>query len=101
MAKATAKKNTPAGPANTAKGPATVSLSSDDVDRFLSLRLHDPHHFLGPQLHDDGVVVRAFRPDAEKVEIVVGKTRPQVMEKIHESGLFAVLLPGVKRVSTY
>ena len=78
-----------------------ASLSKTDLDRFISLRNHDPHHFLGPQLHADGVVVRAFRPDAEKVEIVVGKTRPQLMEKIQESGLFAVLLPGVKQVPTY
>ena len=46
-------------------------------------------------------MVRVFRPDAEKVEIAVGKTRPQVLDKIHESGLFAVLLPGLKKVPAY
>src|SRR5215813_3301470 len=101
MPKATGKTRSPKYQVSAPSDLVPASSSKTDLDRFISLRNHDPHHFLGPQLHEDGVVVRAFRPDAEKVEIVVGKTRPQVMDKIHESGLFAVLLPGVKRVPTY
>src|SRR5262245_52860738 len=101
MAKATAKKKTPARPASTAKGSPANKLSSKDVDRFLSLRHHDPHQFLGPHLVDEEIVVRVFRPEAKEVEIAIGKARPQAMEKIHEAGLFAVVLPGIKKLQTY
>ncbi|HKE58756.1 MAG TPA: 1,4-alpha-glucan branching protein GlgB [Pyrinomonadaceae bacterium] len=101
MPKAIVKKKSPGNRGTSAKDSVTPSLSVDEGDRFLSLRHHDPHQFLGPHLSDDGVVVRVFRPDAEKVEITIGKTRPQVMDKLHESGLFAVLLPGLKKVPAY
>jgi 1,4-alpha-glucan branching enzyme len=102
MPKVPAKRKSPAKRRSTPTAESTrESLAGGDLNRFVSFRHRDPHHFLGAHLCDDGVLVRAFRPDAEKMEIAIGKGRPLAMEKVHDAGLFAVLLPGVKKVPTY
>ncbi|HTG92709.1 MAG TPA: hypothetical protein VL866_09000, partial [Pyrinomonadaceae bacterium] len=55
--------------------PKTASpfLSNEQMRALLSLRHPDPHQLLGPHIASDGLVIRAFRPDAKLVEVVIGK----------------------------
>jgi 1,4-alpha-glucan branching enzyme len=59
------------------------------------------HQILGPHLKDDGLTILVFRPDAERVEALIGKRRPIAMEKIDPAGLFQVLEPRVNKISPY
>ena len=61
-------------------------------------RHSDPFHYLGLHTEGDKGVVRAFLPEASKVEAIGehGETAP--LKRIHDSGLFAGALPnGSKR----
>jgi 1,4-alpha-glucan branching enzyme len=59
------------------------------------------HQILGPHLQDDGLTIRVFRPDADQVEVIIGRRRPVVMEKIDPAGLFQVVVPRTKKVPSY
>ena len=72
-----------------------------ELDRFLALKSHDPHHILGAHHSSGGLIIRAFRPEAEKVEVVIGKKRPQPMLHAHSSGLFEILIPDLNDIPTY
>src|SRR5262249_57333040 len=52
----------------------------------------DPHHFLGAHPSDGDVVVRAFRPGAERVRVLPEGEKPVQAEQKHPSGLFEALL---------
>ncbi len=72
-----------------------------ELNRFLALKSHDPHHILGAHHSNGGLIIRAFRPEAEKVEVVIGKKRPQPMSQAHSSGLFEILIPDLNDLPTY
>ncbi|HYH84965.1 MAG TPA: hypothetical protein VEX60_05735, partial [Pyrinomonadaceae bacterium] len=54
-----------------------------DLERLLALQSPDPHAILGAHHTQHGVVVRAFRPDAERVEVIVEGESPREMSKAH------------------
>jgi 1,4-alpha-glucan branching enzyme len=56
---------------------------------------------LGPHLKDDGLIIRVFRPDAERVEAVIGRRKPLALEKTDSAGLFEVFVPRIKKVPAY
>src|SRR5229473_8489848 len=60
-------------------------------------RHSDPFHYLGLHTEGDKSVVRAFLPEATKVEAIGehGETAP--LSRIHASGLFAGALPNGSR----
>jgi 1,4-alpha-glucan branching enzyme len=59
-----------------------------------------PHDVLGVRLVDGGVLVRALRPDAREVAVIVdGVGVP--MQRVHDHGLFAALLPDRTEVPDY
>ena len=76
-------------------------VEATDLKRFLSLKHQDPHQILGPHLNDDGLVIRAFRPDAEELHVVIGTRRPQAMNKIDAAGLFELFLPETGNIPAY
>jgi 1,4-alpha-glucan branching enzyme len=59
------------------------SLSRRDIDAIVGGRHRDPHRVLGA--HDGRV--RAYRPDATRVAVIVGGERTE-LERIHPAGLF-------------
>ncbi|HEY8227851.1 MAG TPA: 1,4-alpha-glucan branching protein GlgB [Pyrinomonadaceae bacterium] len=75
-------------------------ISSSQLRSLLSLRHPDPHQILGPHLTGNGLVVRAFRPEAKQVSVVVGK-RVQAMQLIDDAGLFEAFIPEITVVSKY
>jgi 1,4-alpha-glucan branching enzyme len=72
-----------------------------DLNRLLSLRHNSPHDILGLHTFGDSQTIRVFRPDAASVEVIVGTSRPRVMTKTHESGLFELLIARTDKSPSY
>lgn len=71
------------------------------IEELIYSEASRPHDLLGAHVTEQGVLVQAFIPTAEKVEVKLlssGKTYP--MEMADEEGFFAVLLPR-KTVTPY
>src|SRR5579863_8565244 len=64
---------------------------------ILEGRHSDPFHYLGPHVEGDRTVVRAFLPDASKVDAVVEDGQAAALTRIHEDGLFAGIVPNGSR----
>ena len=64
----------------------------DEIELVVARRHSDPHHVLGAHPVDDGVVVRAFRPDATGVVARVHDREPAILARRHPSGLFEGLV---------
>ncbi len=80
---------------------AITLLSDSELRPLLLLRNHDPHHVLGSHQVDHGSVVRVFRPDANSVDVIIGRRRPRPMARIHDAGLFELLLPNEDSIPSY
>jgi 1,4-alpha-glucan branching enzyme len=63
-----------------------------DIDLLARGELPDPHSLLGVHLSDDGVVVRAWRPEAQAITCVGGGSVIAKLEMVHEAGLFEATL---------
>lgn len=72
-----------------------VGLPPDELNAFLSATHADPFRVLGPHRVGDDLVIRVFRPDAQKVEILVNgsSSEPIEAEKIHRDGFFCARIP--------
>jgi 1,4-alpha-glucan branching enzyme len=77
-----------------------ATLDKVEINRFLALKHPDPHRILGPHLVDGKIVIRVFRPDAEKVELILLKKEAPPFEKIDAAGLFEIQLSGT-RIPSY
>jgi len=80
-----------------------VGLPPDEINAFLSATHSDPFRVLGPHRVGDDLAIRVFRPDAEKIEVVLDRqSNSQVpAEKIHRDGFFCVRVPGATRDLDY
>ncbi|WP_433477725.1 1,4-alpha-glucan branching protein GlgB [Spirillospora sp. CA-142024] len=63
-----------------------------EIDRLVGGDHHDPHGVLGAHPGKDGVTVRALRPLAEKVEVVLPNGDRHPLRHFHQ-GLFTGTLP--------
>jgi 1,4-alpha-glucan branching enzyme len=72
-------------------------VDAADLERLRDGEHTEPHRILGAHPatvgRRRGVIVRAFHPDAEGVECLLPRRKPQAMEPIG-GGLFAVFLPA-------
>jgi 1,4-alpha-glucan branching enzyme len=75
-------------------------LTPAEVRAIFSLRHPDPHQLLGPHLTSEGVAIRAFRPDAKQVEVLISK-RVYPMQKSPEAGLYETLIPDTEVIPAY
>src|SRR5687768_13121544 len=66
------------------------------VEALVSGQLADPHSLLGAHAHDGSVVVRAFRPEAERVRVRVEGSEPVELERAHPAGLFEGTVDGAE-----
>jgi len=74
------------------KADLLFGISNLEIEQIIAGEHFDPHHVLGAHPIDEGnVVIRAFRPDAERMSLIVGD-REYPMKRIHEAGLFAVTI---------
>jgi 1,4-alpha-glucan branching enzyme len=60
----------------------------DDIERIVARDLADPHRLLGAHARDGGVVVRAFRPAAQRVVAHPHGGTPVELVRRHPAGLF-------------
>ena len=70
-----------------------------EVERLLAFEHHDPHSILGAHLEGNRLVVRAFRPGASRVDLIVPGDAPRPMRIRDQAGLFEVTVEG--RVSIF
>jgi 1,4-alpha-glucan branching enzyme len=80
-----------------------VGLPPDELNAFLSATHADPFRVLGPHRVGDDLAIRVFRPDAQKVEILVNgsSSEPIEAERIHRDGFFCARIPQATRELDY
>jgi len=64
-------------------------------------RHSDPFHYLGVHTEGDKTVVRAFLPEASKVEAIGEHGETAALARIHDAGLFAGALPNGSSAINY
>src|SRR5208337_4883755 len=74
------------------------SAPHNDLERLLAFEHHDPHSILGAHLDGRRLVVRAFRPDASAIDLLIPGDSLRPM-RLRDPGLFEVALDG--RVSLF
>ncbi|MDQ3919787.1 MAG: hypothetical protein M3348_15070, partial [Acidobacteriota bacterium] len=72
-----------------------------EVERLLALCSPDPHALLGAHPTPRGVVIRALRPEAERVEALVEGEGVWELARVHDAGLFELLLAGRTQLFPY
>src|ERR1700688_4029823 len=71
----------------------SAPVSVGEIDRIVAGTHYDPHSVLGAHPGPDGgVIVRALRPLAKSVAVVLPDGTRFPMDHVHE-GVFAVVLP--------
>ena len=68
-------------------------VSHAEIDALIAGSHHDPHSVLGGHPGPDGVTIRALRPLAEAVEVVLPGGGRAPMTHVHQ-GVFSVTVPG-------
>ncbi len=68
------------------------TIASAELERFLKLQHADPHSILGAHPGSKGVTIRAFRPGAENLSVIVDGKHAWRMTRLDEAGLFEVLI---------
>src|SRR5690606_4168583 len=82
---------TEAAPTPGPRRPEPRPLDPDEVARLLSGHHRDPHSVLGAHPHDGGVTIRALRPLASRVAVVLpGDRREEMWHETH--GIWTVTL---------
>src|SRR5260370_33017249 len=80
---------------------AVAGLPPDELNSFLSGTHSDPFRILGPHRMGDALAIRAFRPDARKIDILQNGQAPVGAEKIARYGFFQPRSPNSARRSHY
>jgi 1,4-alpha-glucan branching enzyme len=79
-----------------------TEIPREELERLLSLRHHDPHSILGTHPVAGGVVVRTYRPGADRVRLLIDGEAPLSMAPRPENeGLFEVLVQDRHEVFPY
>ncbi len=73
--------------------PPAPDPVSGDLARLVQGEHGDPHRVLGFHKVDGRTVVRAYRPDATAVEVVLGDGEAIEAERIHDAGVFVAEVP--------
>ena len=60
----------------------------EEIDALVSGAHQNPHRILGLHETDSGAVVRTYRPDAERMEVVLDSGDSVVGERIADAGIF-------------
>ena len=79
---------------------AVDPISHEVIDRILAGQHHDPHSVLGAHETPEGTVVRALRPLARSVEVVLPDGTRYPMQHVHE-GVFSATVPPAGTADGY
>ena len=66
----------------------------EEIERLIRGELREPHTLLGKHPQGGDVLVRAWRPEAESVDVVVDGAVVAKLERIHPAGLFEGVVEG-------
>jgi 1,4-alpha-glucan branching enzyme len=80
---------------------AGLTVNRTELNRLLALKHRDPHRLLGAHESNGGVIFRAFRPNATRVEVLIGRKKPQPLVKTHEAGLYETVVPNLPGIPSY
>ena len=69
-------------------------ISLDEIDRIVTGQHYDPHLVLGAHPGPDGIIVRALRPLASTVTVILSGGRRFPMRHVHAGVFEAILPPG-------
>jgi 1,4-alpha-glucan branching enzyme len=83
-----------------------TTLNKTEIESIVACTLADPFTMLGAHPTtmggEKGVMVRAFLPRAQRVEVLdLNPNKEQKAKQVHEAGLFEAWLPGVLHVTPY
>ncbi len=78
-----------------------MSAPADEIERLVALEHEDPHRLLGVHPAAEGVVVRAFRPDAIGVALHAPGRAPVPLSRVHPAGIFETRVPAALRPGRY
>ena len=67
---------------------------TDQIERLLSGHLRDPHALLGAHPRGSSTIVRAWRPEAQTVQVLVDGAVTAKLERVHPAGLFEGTVDG-------
>ncbi len=82
------------GSVTTSENPAAAAAIPRSVAQLLlGGAHHNPHEILGAHPREGATIVRALRPDATAVTVLVGDERYEAVP-LHRGGLFGAVLPG-------
>ncbi|HWD63727.1 MAG TPA: 1,4-alpha-glucan branching protein GlgB [Solirubrobacteraceae bacterium] len=65
-----------------------MSVSTDQLEAIVRREHPDPHAVLGAHPTTDGVTIRAHRPDAQVMSVLLPDGTKVAMEQIHPAGVF-------------
>ncbi|HTY53801.1 MAG TPA: 1,4-alpha-glucan branching protein GlgB [Candidatus Binataceae bacterium] len=82
-------------------GPVVSKIPAEQLKLLLELRHKDPHSILGAHPTERGVIVRAYRPDAERIMLLIDGEAPRAMVERPEPGLFEILVTDRRQVFPY
>jgi len=71
---------------------SVTQLSLGEIDRVVAGMHHDPHSILGAHPVSGGIAIRALRPLATSVTVVLADGRRFPAAHVHQ-GVFAAMLP--------
>jgi 1,4-alpha-glucan branching enzyme len=74
---------------------------SAKVDALVAGRTADPHGVLGAHPSKNGVKVRAYRPEAERVSVIVNGGDPVKLKRCHPAGVFEGTVKGAELPLVY
>ena len=74
--------------------------ATDAFDALAGARHSDPFSVLGAHVEAGALVVRAFQPSAERIEVLHAGTATE-MARVHDSGVFEARLPGQREIVDY
>jgi 1,4-alpha-glucan branching enzyme len=72
---------------------AVSDLPKAEVERLLELKHQDPHSILGVHLSNGGAIVRAYRPDAKQLFLLLDSQPAREMTPRPEPGMFEIKVP--------
>jgi 1,4-alpha-glucan branching enzyme len=68
------------------------TVPAHELRRLLGFTHPDPHSILGVHPGPEGAWVRAYRPEAQTVELLIGRERARPMIESHPAGLFELFV---------
>ncbi len=78
-----------------------MTLHPDAINALVYGDHGAPFDILGPHADGEAVIVRAFRPNAKSLSLVVAGQPPQPMDRIHDFGLYEIRLPASAKDFSY